>query len=303
MRVLIIGLGSIAKKHIKVINELDPFVNIYALRSSHKSTKIAGVSDVYSFSEIKDKPDFVIISNPTSHHYNTIKGCLALNAPLFIEKPSLMSMDGAWELADELDMNNIRSYVACNLRFHPVIEFLKKELPKHRLIEANVYVGSYLPGWRPGRDYSKIYSAIAELGGGVHLDMIHELDYSYWLFGKPTDVICTTKHISDLNISSIDYAHYEYLYPNKVANITMNYYRRDSKRTIELVFEDKTWIADLENATVSDTEGNIIFRTEFNIMQTYAKQMKYFLANLQITSPYMNSFRKSLEILNICLHG
>jgi predicted dehydrogenase len=302
MTILIIGLGSIAKKHIKVITEVDRSARLFAFRSSRGGESVENVTDIYNISDLPGRPDFVLISNPTSLHYNTIKEFLTLEVPLFIEKPPLMTMDSAFALADEIEKKGVRTYVAFNLRFHPMIEFLKKELLNHHLLEANIYAGSYLPDWRPGRDYTKVYSAKAELGGGVHLDLIHELDYAYWLFGNPIEVHATRRKISTLDITSYDYAHYQFNYPDKMIKISMNYFRKDVKRQIELVFSDKTWIANLQDATIKDINGEIIYETTYNIFDTYSKQMNYFLKNLNSDLPYMNNFRESLIVLNYCLH-
>ena len=98
-----------------------------------------------------------------------------------------MCLQGSETLVKRINQSNLLTYVACNLRFLECIQFLKERLDSQKKFvqEVNVYCGSYLPDWRPGKDYKTIYSAIKEKGGGVHLDLIHELDYIYWLFGKP----------------------------------------------------------------------------------------------------------------------
>ena len=48
---------------------------------------------------------------------------------------------------------------------------------------VRLWFGSWLPDWRPAVDYRPTYSARAELGGGVLLDAIHELDMLVWLLG------------------------------------------------------------------------------------------------------------------------
>jgi len=208
MNILIIGLGSIANKHISAIKEIDKNAVIYALRSHTQSHSVEGVKDIYNYKDVDGRIDFCIISNPTSKHYETILDCINLNVPLFIEKPSVMSLEGTEKLNDLILEKNIITYVAHNLRFHPVIQFLKKYLTDKRIIEVNVYCGSYLPDWRPNIDYTKNYSAIAKMGGGVHLDLIHEIDYSIYLFGMPEYSTTLKLQISDLKIDSIDFAAY-----------------------------------------------------------------------------------------------
>ena len=68
MNILVIGLGSIAKKHIDAIKEINQNVVIYALRSSNTSLPYPGIIDIYSLDNLRNKPDFILISNPTYLH-------------------------------------------------------------------------------------------------------------------------------------------------------------------------------------------------------------------------------------------
>ena len=203
--------------------------------------------------------------------------------------------------------NKIKTYVACNLRFHPCILFIKKfinEKSNLRINEVNVYCGSYLPDWRLNKDFRKTYSALPELGGGVHLDLFHELDYTHWLFGVPENSKRVTRSVSTLNISSKDYANYILEYKNFVVSIILNYYRKDIKRTIEILFENQTLTIDLIANTILDNHGKLIFEDkEFNLIDTYKIQMKLFIKNLPLMRTQMNSFEDSIQVLKTCLNG
>jgi len=88
MRVLVIGLGSIAKKHLKALALLQPDAEIIALRSNRSSEPYPNVRDIYNWNEIAIlKIDFAIISNPSSEHKRTIEQLIPFGFPLFIEKP------------------------------------------------------------------------------------------------------------------------------------------------------------------------------------------------------------------------
>ena len=91
------------------------------------------------------------------------------------------------------------------------------------------------------------------------------------------------------------------MYGGFAANIILNYYRRDAKRTLEIVLEDKTILADLRAGTVKDHSGNILFEKEFNVIDTYVDQMEYFINCIETKSTPMNSFAESLEVLKISL--
>ena len=145
-----------------------------------------------------------------------------------------------------------------------------------RVNEVNSYCGSWLPGWRPGVDFRTVYSARPELGGGVHIDLIHEIDTLYWLFGMPDAVVRTFRNSSSLGIDAVDYANYCMSYPRFCASVVLNYYRRDYRRTLEIVCEDSTLMVDLARNMVREN-GNVIFESSRTIADTYISQMEYFL--------------------------
>ena len=302
MKVLIVGLGSIAKKHIKVLRNLDSNVEIFAFRSVNSKTNEDGVISIYNISEITEDFDFAIISNPSSLHYSTIKSLTTFGFPLFIEKPVLNSIKNADNLIKLVKDHSVKTYVACNLRFHPAIEFLKKVFETRKPLEYTAYCGSYLPSWRPEQDYRKSYSAIKDLGGGVHLDLIHEIDYTIYLLGQPTNVQHYLGRKSDLEINTPDIAHYVFEYENSSAFITLNYYRTDTKRTIECVWDDDTWTINLISSTIVNSKNEIVFKEDFQILDTYKKQMNYFLQCIQEDTETMNSIEEAIRILKTYLN-
>jgi len=302
MKVLVIGLGSIAQKHIKVLKEMTTNLEVFALRSQRSSSVFIDVKNIYAWDEVPKDLDFIIISNPTSEHFKTIKNAIQFKVPLFIEKPPLSELINSQEMLNLINDNQIPTYVAFNLRFHPIIDWLKKNLQLNRIREVNVYCGSYLPEWRQGIDYRECYSAKKELGGGVHLDLIHELDYTRWLLGEPINISSTRNKKSDLQINSFDFANYLLEYENYYVNVTLNYYRRDNKRSIEIILENETWLADLVNCKVIDSNNTIIYKCDnFEPIQTYNDQMKYFLKNVRGNGDIMNNFEESLKTLSLCL--
>lgn len=303
MRVLIVGLGSIARKHMSALQKIDSSVEIIALRSSKEALHEEGIVNVYSFEELSGDIDFAVISNPTSCHASTIEHLIDKKMPLFIEKPVFESLNYD-DLVQKVITSGTISYVACNLRFHDCLQFVKSFLsknPQRRINEVNVYCGSYLPSWRPNIDYKQCYSAIPELGGGAHLDLIHEIDYVYWLFGEPMDSIAVSRNKSTLGIRAVDYANYIFLYPTFTASIILNYYRKDYKRTLEIVFEDETWTVDLATNTLSNSNGEIIYQGTNTILSTYERQMRYFLSILEGEGRPDNDIETAYKVLKMCL--
>jgi len=301
MNVLVVGLGSIAAKHINAIRQIDKDAWIYALRSSINAEEKEGVTNLYTFDEAKAiRFDFAIISNPTSEHKKTIDASLALRCPLFIEKP----VSNTIEMQDtifEIERLGILTYIACNLRFLDSLKYVKEEISKKqkRINEVNVYCGSYLPEWHPNLDFRTLYSTRKKMGGGVQLDLIHEIDYIYWMFGKPEKSTKTFRSVSSLQIDSTDYANYCLEYNDFCVGITLNYYRRDYKRTMEILFDDGTWLVDLKQNRIVSGEAEI-FRSSQVINDTYLAQMKYYYQLVQTSAKFsFNSVDEAVEVLKI----
>ncbi len=301
MRVLIVGLGSIARRHIAALRRIDPEVELTALRSGAGGPSVPGVRDIRSLDEAGAPFDFAIVSNPTACHADAIRALLPLGIPLFIEKP-LFACLGQEELLEEIRRRGIRTYVACNLRFCDTLRFLHDFVQGKRVNEVNVYCGSYLPEWRPGTDWRQCYSARPELGGGVHIDLIHELDYVHWLFGDPLCSRKTLRHTSSLDIEAVDYANYCLEYKDFCVSVILDYFRRDYKRTVEVVAESGTWTADLGAGRVTDAGGQVLFESRQADGDDYWEQMKYFLSLLREEAPAsFNDVFEAYQVLKLCL--
>lgn len=293
MKVGVIGLGAIARKHIATIREIDPQTEFIAMRHNINCSSENNIENVYNYDQLLSRtPDFIIISNPTSEHFATIEKLADSNVPLFIEKPLFNTATSPPQVAAP-------TYIACNLRFLDCLQFIKKEIKGKRINEVNSYCGSYLPDWRPNINWRECYSANKELGGGVHIDLIHEIDYLCQLFGKPQKVHKTFRNASSLDITAWDYANYLLEYKQFSTSVVLNYYRTDYKRTLEILTSNETYFVDLAKNTVL-CDGVEVFKSRKTILDTYKDQMLYFIQTLDNASKF-NNINEAYEVLKICL--
>tara|TARA_B100001564_G_scaffold359749_1_gene382765 strand:- start:125 stop:1057 length:933 start_codon:yes stop_codon:yes gene_type:complete len=304
LNLLFFGLGSIATKHIKVIKMLYKEANLYAFRNSKNGSNIEDVKNLYQFDEILKKDwSAVFITNPTSKHIDTINKILKFNVPIFIEKPISNNLDGI-DILKKINENQIMTYVGCNLRFLDCLVYTKKNIINkfpQKIEEINIYCGSFLPDWRNQIDYKSSYSSIKELGGGVHLDLIHEIDYLYWFFGQPKKSSFVLKSNSNLKISSADYANYIIEYDNFCVSLILNYYRRKSKRMMEIVYDEFIINVDLLKNEVR-MDNKLIYSSNQTFFETYVKQMKYFMDFIKQTdNSSINNAEDAFSVLKISL--
>ncbi len=301
MNIVFFGLGSIAKKHISALREIKESVSLFAVRHLEKASSKKNIKNI-SINEIKSlKVDAIILSNPSVYHSKLIKELAPLKIPLMVEKPVCISLE-QWRSLNQLDDKKLPLiYIACNMRFHPLIKFLKKKVEDNpmKIYEINIYSGSYLPSWRKNIDYTKSYSSKSKMGGGVHLDLIHEIDYLIYLFGIPKEIRKQYRKVSKLNIDSNDYAHFLATYDNFSASITLNYYRRDPKRIFEIISENETIELDFIRGTVTDlkTQKVLLKIDSDGFKSSYLDQMSYFLDCAKKNQMPMNSLKESLNVI------
>ena len=224
---LVIGYGSIGARHADILNSMDAVKKVSVLSSQINLP----YETITSLEEItKLNPNYIVIASNTSLHYEQL-AFLEENlqgTKILVEKPLFDSFY-------DLEINNNQVFVGFNLRFHPLLQLIKEKIIDKNLWNIQLFCGSYLPDWRPNRDYRISASAKNETGGGVLLDLSHELDYVQWLAGPLEVELAVSEKVSDLEIDSDDLL----LLSGRVqggayVHIALNYFTREPIR-----FEDK----------------------------------------------------------------
>ncbi len=215
MRVLLVGLGSIGKRHLSNIKKIYPnaVITIWHLHSKKDELGV-NINDVdnvvYTFEDaIRQKPDVAFVTCPSSFHISIATMLAQEKIDLFIEKPLSSNLIDVEKFLHIGETQKIVIMVGYNFRFHHPIQLLKQKISEGtigNLIGIRAEVGQYLPDWRPGKDYRKSVSARKELGGGAVLELSHELDYVRWFFGEVRSVSAQVDQLSDLEIDVEDTA-------------------------------------------------------------------------------------------------
>jgi len=301
MKILFFGLGSIGKKHARILKDTFDF-ELYAFRTRNgQETNDLDIHEFKKFDEaFSIKPDVAFITNPTSLHASTALECAKRNIALFIEKPISHSLENLKELEKEIKNRKLLSYVAYNLRFHPVIIQLKEMISeKHKPIYFRVSCCSYLPNWRPNQDYTKSYSSKKEYGGGVVLDLSHEFDYINWLFGEIKEIKGFCGKVSNLKINSEDILDANVTCKSIHGSLHLDYFTYNDERKIRIYFNDEYIEGDLIGNTIKiigkKAEEKIIHK-KCNPDDIYKKQIEYFFEQYYENNiNMMNNFSEALK--------
>ena len=254
-----VGLGSIGTRHLRnVCALLDKWNDTYTIDLYRSSIgkpmpdDIAClVSNEYLFSAelpAQVNYDIVFVTNPTALHYDTLLKFKDNTKSFFIEKPIFNTTEVDTDIWDKL--KDVTCYVACPLRYNPVLQYIKKNVQLKKVISARAISSSYLPDWRPGQDYRVSYSAHRDMGGGVGIDLIHEWDYLTMFFGVPEMCYSIQDKISPLEIDSDDIAIYIAKTRSTTVELHLDYLGRKSIRTLDLFLSEDTLHCDILNGSV-----------------------------------------------------
>ena len=167
MKVCFVGIGSIAKRHIRnlsdICSERGIDLQIDAFRR-FSADKTEGVSDIYNTIEsVPSDYDIIFITNPTEKHLETLRLFHDKGKHFFIEKP-VVSVNQINEAKEFQLHDNAVYYIACPLRYNAVIQYIKEHISVDDVISVRSISSSYLPEWRPGQDYRETYSAYKDMG-------------------------------------------------------------------------------------------------------------------------------------------
>lgn len=291
LRFLIIGCGSIGKRHLSNIITLKAGeVLVYDIRADRLS-EISSCFNVKTFLDLEDawkeKPNIAFITLPTSLHIPFSLKAAEHGCHLFIEKPLSDSLEGVDELLHIVQERNLLTLIGCNMRFHPGLAAVKKLIEQEmigKVLSARVSVGHYLPDWHPWEDYREGYSARRDLGGGIILDAIHELDYIRWMLGEVEAVVCFAGKLSDLEIETEDTAEVLLRFQSgAIGEVHMDYIQRIYNRSCHIIGDQGTitWDEEMGNVkwySVKTGEWQVIPDPpgwEFN--QMYLNELSHFL--------------------------
>lgn len=303
LKVLFVGIGSIAKRHIRnlqnIADEKGFSLYIDAFRSTKGSSDILGIDhQFFALSDVPDNYDVVFITNPTDIHLQTLRRFHNKGKHFFIEKP-VVSLQHIEEAKKFKLRDGSVYYVACPLRYNAVIQYIKNNVDSDEVISVRSISSSYLPEWRSGQDYRKSYSAHKIMGGGVSIDLIHEWDYLTYLFGWPEKVYSMIGKKSLLEIDSDDIAVYIANYKDKFVELHLDYFGRETIREIQLFTKEDTITGDLvNNKIIFHRKGQIIdFHEKRDDVQQ--RELLFFLDYITGKKKCVNDILNGIKVLDL----
>jgi predicted dehydrogenase len=315
MRVLMIGTGSIGRRHMASLRQIDPSIEFDVLREPGRGTDLAGIGPATlsrSIAEALDKrPGLMVVASPSAMHLRHVLAAIDSGTPFYIEKPVVVSADDLAVLEARVARGGLpTNMVGCNLRHLPSLQTLREIVDGGRLgriARADFEAGQWLPDWRPTQDYRQSYSASRAMGGGVVFDLIHEIDAALWLLGSFTRVEAVAGRTSRLEIDSDDCACVLLgRTGGPFATIRLDYVSRRPVRRYTLVGDEASVEWDLRAGTLTlssadGVESIALGADAYDVALTYPAAMREMLSAVRAQRPTSQPIEQGLRAVAVAL--
>jgi predicted dehydrogenase len=305
-KVLFIGLGGAGQRHLRILKQLlPPTVKFSAFRRTAKTPLLRSdfsvdesnnISDTYGLTmfntieaAFEDKPTLTVISTPTSCHKEPLLFALKVGSAVIVEKPWAEDLNDFESFRLGMLEKQLPFLISFQRRYHPLITKTNELLKKGKIgrpMLASFTVFSDVTTWHSYEDWRNLYAVRKDLGGGVLLTEIHEIDLAYMFFGVPKAVFCIGGNRGAYRIEVEDTVQMTLIYDNFSVQITLCFVHKKRMR----------------NFHITGTEGSLIWNEESNILSysshvgtveefdalgftndsMFISQAKHFLSNWEI---------------------
>lgn len=296
LRWIVVGAGSIGRRHLRNLRALG-YDDLVAVRRSGDRLEgdLASVPVRRTLADGRGSgPAAAIVCTPTALHLEAAIAAASLGCHVLVEKPLSSDLARVDELRTALGRAGTRGAVAHMLRWHPAVCAVRESIASGQLgrpLHAAVWCGQHLADWRPGTDHRASYSADPALGGGVVLDLVHEIDELHWLFGRPCRVTARTVSTGTLGIAAEDVADLILEFPGgTVATCHLDYLARPSARGGTATCERGGIRWDLLRPSVDISAGDgwseVPMPPEWQRNDMYVDELRAFAAHVSSGAPF-----------------
>ena len=310
--ILIIGFGSIGRRHLKIIKKIRPAIKVNILIRPISLKKIKDQKLLNkTFTNIKDAldegADAAIIASPANLHIKHSIEVLKAKIPVLIEKPISDNLKNCSELKQIMKNNNCLATVGYVLRHSKILNKFKKIINESHIgksLYTEIKCGSYLPEWRKDIDYRESVSANSSLGGGVILELSHEINYANWLFGPFKNIKSISFNSEHLDINVEDIAKIIAINKNNLlVSIHLDFCSASNERYCKLYGSLGFINLDFNNQLITikknDSKETIKIEVDENYNDMYVNQMNDFLNCIENNSNPIVTIDDALDTLKL----
>lgn len=241
-RVLIIGVGSIGRRHVRCmlgtgraevgICEIDDRLRQETARQ-HDLTSVFGSLD----EAVKVKWDAAVVATPAHTHIPISLQLAEAGVHLLIEKPLSTTLEGISSLIDKVAAAGLVAAVAYVYRAHPILAAMRQALRSGRFgqpVQIVAVCGQNFPFYRPA--YRDTYYADCAKGGGAVQDALtHILNAGEWLVGPIDRLVADAAHQVLEGVQVEDTVHMITRHGSTMGCYSLNQHQAPNEITITVV--------------------------------------------------------------------
>lgn len=207
MNIVVIGLGSMGKRRIRLIRELFPKYIVIGVDGRkdrrNEAKELFGIEAFESISEVKRAFEIecsFVCTSPLSHN-QIIKECLNNKWNVFTEIN--LVADGYEENIRLAKDKGVELFLSSTFFYREEIKAVRKEVEGKNNLNYIYHIGQYLPDWHPWENYKDFFIGNSRTNGCREI-MAIELPWLVDTFGKVNEIYTVSNRMTELNIEYDD---------------------------------------------------------------------------------------------------
>lgn len=249
MKLAVVGLGSVGKRHAGNLHECGVQLVGMEPRTDRREEASAALPFESLHATLEEtlavpELDGVIVASPPRFHVEQCIAALELGLPVLLEKPVSPRLDDALRLQEAARTSKAPLLLGYTWRWWPSLRRTKALLHESAigtLRYVKFFMSAHLADWHPWEPYQDFFMASKELGGGALLDESHWIDVMLWFFGMPATLCADIGTISSLEIETDDNVDMLARYQGGLrAYVHLDLYGRPHEKSIQFIGEAGT---------------------------------------------------------------
>ena len=319
MKVVIIGLGSMGKRRLRLLSQHFDIESISGIDSCDERrnycNKEYGILVYSNLEEAVREETFdcaFVCTSPLSHN-EVIRQCLEQGIHVFTEIN--LVVDGYEENMQMAKEKDLKLFLSSTMIYRNEMQYLYSEMrDMPSPVSYNYHVGQYLPDWHPWENYNDFFVGDKRTNGCREILAI-ELPWIIRVFGNVLDIKVMRTRLTKLRIDYEDCYIVTLLHENGNTGVFMvDVVSREAVRDLKVIGEDVfiSWSGTPDsfmrkniaknNMETIDLYNNIQREGEYNktiIENQYVNEMNQFFGELEEKISPVYSFEQDLETLNL----
>jgi predicted dehydrogenase len=230
---------------------------------------------------------------------------IAAGKHVYMEKPAAVHAGGLGRLMNEARRRNLVIAIGTQYRFNERLEDLSSRLKDGnagRVLKVHAHMGEHIADYHPEEDFRQSYAARSEMGGGVLLTQIHQIDYLNWLFGPFGFAFAASTRSPELGIDVEDCVTYMLLAHSGAAVLGhVDYLQRPKSTSLEVYSTKGRFLWDcFENSLAwRSSSGNedTFEQSPFDRNAMFVKCMRDFLECISLKRQPRAGLQEAIESL------